>query len=209
MGRAVGRIAGAAPECELAHFGFAPVLPIVAWLGAVERMRGDGVRALAKGLAAAVAVAAAAIAVAGSPPPPPLPPRSALAERPAPSAPATGSYEKRILELVNRERTRRGLRPLRLATCADGYASRWSAELARSERLYHQSLRPIQRSCRARDVGENIGYGKVSAEKMVDLWMNSRPHRANILNPRFSSIGIGAVRSRSGHWYAVQDFLGF
>jgi uncharacterized protein YkwD len=132
-----------------------------------------------------------------------------VAVRPAAPAPPQSSYEGRILELVNSERSRRGLRPLHLATCADGYASRWSAELARSERLHHQSLRPIQRSCRARDVGENIGYGKVSADKMVQLWMASRPHRANILNPRFSSIGIGAVRSRSGHWYAVQDFVGF
>jgi len=166
------------------------------------------VRALANGVAAAIAVALAATA-AGGPPPPPLPPRAVLAERAAPVAPATGSYEQRILEIVNRERARRGLRPLRLATCAGGYAARWSAELARSERLRHQSLRPIQSSCRAREVGENIGYGKVSADAMVQLWMNSRPHRANILNPRFTSIGIGAVRSRGGHWYAVQDFLGF
>ena len=165
---------------------------------------------LAIEIAAALAAVWAATAAPSLPQPlPPPGPRSALAVHAASPAPGPSSYERSILEAVNRERTRRGLRPLRLASCADGYAARWSAELARSDRLRHQSLRPIQRSCGARNVGENIGYGKVSADDMVQLWMASSMHRANILNPRFSSIGIGAVRSSSGHWYAVQDFLGF
>ncbi len=42
---------------------------------------------------------------------------------------------------------------------------------------------------------------------MVAIWMASPSHRANILNPRFAHIGIGAVQTTSGVWYAVQDFL--
>jgi uncharacterized protein YkwD len=58
-------------------------------------------------------------------------------------------------------------------------------------------------------VAENIGYGNVTAEALMKTWMASSHHRANILNPKLSHLGVGAARSKSGHWYAVQDFLGF
>jgi uncharacterized protein YkwD len=56
-------------------------------------------------------------------------------------------------------------------------------------------------------VGENIGYGNISADAMMRAWMASSGHRANILYPRFTYIGLGAVRS-GGHWYGVQEFIG-
>jgi len=118
-------------------------------------------------------------------------------------------YEQRLLALVNAERAHRGLRPMRLSTCAEAYAERWSSYLARYEVFRHQSLAPMLRSCRARQVGENIGNGSVSAEAMVQTWMASPMHRANILNPSFTYIGLGATRSSHGRWYAVQDFVGF
>lgn len=130
-------------------------------------------------------------------------------ERADARAPTQGSYETRLLELVNYERSRRGLRPLRPRACADAYAARWSSYLARNEVFRHQSLAPMLRSCGARQVGENIGNGSVSADAMMKVWMASAMHRANILNPRFSYVGLGATRSSSGRWYAVQDFVGF
>jgi uncharacterized protein YkwD len=62
-------------------------------------------------------------------------------------------------------------------------------------------------SCGARRVGENIAYGNVSADQMMVMWMNSPGHRANLLNPAFTHIGIGAVKTSSGRWYGVQDFI--
>ncbi|MFR8164768.1 MAG: CAP domain-containing protein [Enterocloster sp.] len=55
--------------------------------------------------------------------------------------------------------------------------------------------------------GENIAYGQRSAEQVMDVWMNSAGHRANILNPGYSRIGIGHVKDSRGvdHW--VQLFL--
>lgn len=119
------------------------------------------------------------------------------------------AYERRILERVNAERVRRGIQPLRVARCADGFATRWSVRLARSESLRHQPMRKVLDTCEARRAAENVGQGAVSAERMVELWMRSRRHRANLLDGRFSRIGIGAARSRSGAWYAVTNFLAY
>ena len=122
---------------------------------------------------------------------------------------SSDAYEQRILQLVNAERTRRGVRPLRIARCADGLATRWSVRLAQGESLRHQSMRKVMDTCEARRAAENVGQGAISADRMVQLWMSSRRHRANLLDARFSRIGVGAARSRSGAWYAVTNFLAY
>ncbi len=127
----------------------------------------------------------------------------------AAAEPSSDAYEDRIFSLLNAERRRHGLRPLQRGSCASSYAERWSGQIARTQRLHHQSLRPLLKSCRARRAAENIGYGNVSADVLMKTWMASSRHRANILNPRLNYVGVGAARSKSGHWYAVQDFLGF
>jgi uncharacterized protein YkwD len=78
--------------------------------------------------------------------------------------------------------------------------------MAATNTLVHQSLSPMLR-CPARTAGENIAYGNVSADQMMTMWMNSPGHRANILNPSFTRIGVGAVRTSSGRWWATQDFV--
>lgn len=147
--------------------------------------------------AALAAVAASGLSACNPVAPPP----------PAPAVSAQAAYEGRILVLVNAERTKRGLRPLAMNTCADGYANRWASRLAATGPLVHQSLTPILSACGARRVGENIAYGNISADQMMVNWMNSPGHRANILNANFTHIGIGAVKTSSGRWYGVQDFL--
>lgn len=139
--------------------------------------------------------------------------------RPAPpSAPSTPStpvsppsqaagYEGRILVLVNSERAKQGLPPLTLVSCADKFAGSWAARLAQTGNFAHQSLSPIMQACSARGAGENIAYGNVSADAMMTMWMNSPGHRANILNASYTGIGVGAVKTSSGRWYGVEDFV--
>ena len=126
----------------------------------------------------------------------------------APTTSATDAYEARILVLVNNERTSRGLSPLTASTCADGFAESWAPVLQRNGGLSHQSLSPILSTCHSRTAGENVAYGNVSADQMMTMWMNSSGHRANILSPNYTAIGIGAVTDASGRWYGVQDFTG-
>ncbi len=122
---------------------------------------------------------------------------------------SSDAYATRIFSLMNAERARRGLPRLRRGSCASAYAERWSMQLARSQKLRHQSLKPLLKSCAARRVAENLGSGNATADVLMKKWMASSRHRANILDPRLGTVGVGAARSKSGDWYAVQDFLGF
>ncbi len=121
---------------------------------------------------------------------------------------ADDAYVARIVVLVNAERTKRGLRPLTVSTCAAGYAKRWSTHMAQTGTFEHQGLGPILNNCGGRSAGENIAYGNVSADKMMNMWMNSEGHRANILNASYTRIGVGIARTSSGRVYGTQDFLG-
>ena len=160
-------------------------------------------RSRSRVLRAALGAVAAAIAVGGLSACNPVNPTAPA----SPVVSAQAAYEGRVLVLVNAERTKRGMRPLAMNTCADGYANRWAGTMASTRNFAHQSITPMLSACGARRVGENIAYGNVSADQMMVMWMNSPGHRANILNPAFTHIGIGAVKTSSGRWYGVQDFI--
>lgn len=126
----------------------------------------------------------------------------------APSYDGNG-YEAKLFALVNAERARHGLRRLGATRCAAGFASRWADRIAHERAVRHQSVRRVVRACEARRAAENVAMGKVTPEHMMRLWMKSRRHRANILNPHLTHIGVGAGRDGSGRWYGVQVFLGY
>ena len=54
---------------------------------------------------------------------------------------------------------------------------------------------------------ENVGYGG-SVEQVHTLFMGSSGHRANILKPAYSQVGIGVVRSGGRVWVTI-DFVGY
>ena len=56
-----------------------------------------------------------------------------------------------------------------------------------------------------RTAGENIAKGQKTAESVMKGWMNSSGHRANILNPSYTQIGVGYVAN--GHYW-TQMFIG-
>jgi len=119
----------------------------------------------------------------------------------------TQDYQDRVLTLTNLERTRRGLRALAPSACADRFADSWATTIAGRSALSHQQLGPIRSACGARRVGENVARGKVTADAMVQMWMNSPGHRANLLNATFSHLGVGATGSSTGSMFGVQVFL--
>ncbi len=121
----------------------------------------------------------------------------------------SSTYEARLFTLVNAERAAHGLHPLAATRCAADFATRWAEHIAHDHVLRHQPLRPIVGGCRAARAAENIGYGNVTPERMMDLWMHSRGHRRNILDPHLTHIGLGAERDAKGGWYGVQVFLGY
>jgi len=152
-------------------------------------------------------------------------PAPAPVEKPAPApAPApvennTGvpssnlTYEQKVVELVNIERQKAGLPALKMDSAISNVARTKSKDMAVNNYFAHQSptygsagdmLRQFGISWRA--WGENIAAGQRTPEIVVDAWMNSPGHRANILSPNFSKIGVGYVTNSSGRPYWTQIF---
>lgn len=59
---------------------------------------------------------------------------------------------------------------------------------------------------RVRTWGENVACNQRSVADVMQAWMNSAGHRANILNPGFTHIGISITRDSRGHAYWLQVF---
>ncbi len=119
--------------------------------------------------------------------------------------------EQRIFELTNQDRAAQGLQPLRwdsaLAAAADVHIDKMKDE----KELSHQypgepdvKARAAQAGAHFQAIAENIAMGP-SAEAIEKQWMNSVPHRQNILDPQMNAIGI-AVIEKNGYLYAVEDF---
>ncbi len=111
------------------------------------------------------------------------------------------SFAARVLELTNRERQNFGLGPLALSPELSDAAQEYSQVLATTGCFDH-TCGPVpdfaDRAGRSGYTGwtalaENIAAGFPTAEAVVTSWMNSPGHRANILSPKYTEIGVGMV----------------
>ncbi len=141
-------------------------------------------------------------------------PTNPPAETPAPSGTDLESMRQGVLELVNAERSKAGKSPLSLNDALCDVAQLRADEIVKS----FSHTRPNGSSCFTaiqeagisyRALGENIAAGQNSPASVMNSWMNSDGHRANILSGDFTSIGIGYVKANSGYGHFwVQMFLG-
>ncbi len=106
-----------------------------------------------------------------------------------------------VFRLVNEERAKEGIQPLRLNDPLMIVAETKSRDMV--EELYFSHTSPVYGDMGSlldtfqidyRYAGENIATGQPTAEVVMQAWMSSPSHRANILNPRFNQIGIGTVQ---------------
>lgn len=109
-------------------------------------------------------------------------------------------YETEVVRLVNKERTSRGLSPLTQNWELSRVARYKSQDMKDKKYFSHTSptygspfemMRSFGISYRT--AGENIARGYSTPKAVVDGWMNSSGHRANILNSSFKEIGVGYV----------------
>ncbi len=121
------------------------------------------------------------------------------------------SYVEQVVQLVNKERTSRGLQALTIDSAVQAAAQVRAEEQAQS----FSHTRPNGTSCFTaldaqsvsyRSAGENIAYGQQTPEEVMTAWMNSEGHRANILNKGFTTIGVGYA-SINGQSYWAQMFI--
>lgn len=138
---------------------------------------------------------------------------------PAPSAPtqqtSISEWEQQVVDLVNAERAKAGLRPLEVDAKLTQAARAKSADMRDRNYFSHQSPTygsPFEMmdafSISYRTAGENIAAGQRSPQAVMDAWMNSPGHRQNILNPNYTRIGVGLVQGGSYGYYWTQLFAG-
>ncbi len=128
---------------------------------------------------------------------------SGYSDAPTPQAESgsgpNSSLEAQILQLVNQERSRVGLKRLSYYNPLEGYAQVRAREIV--SKFAH--TRPNGSSCFSAIKysysygGENIAMGFDSAQDVMDAWMNSPGHRANILNANYTELGVGIHRTEN------------
>lgn len=134
----------------------------------------------------------------------------------APSSPASTDGAQvsgavaRVVELVNDERARAGCAPVTVNTALTEAAQRHSEDMAATGTMSHSGSggsSPGDRITSAgyswSTYGENVAYGYSTPEQVMQGWMTSPGHRANILNCAFEEIGVGLAQP--GHYW-TQDF---
>ncbi|CAG9621702.1 CAP domain-containing protein [Sutcliffiella rhizosphaerae] len=121
-------------------------------------------------------------------------------------------FEKKVVELTNAERAKQGLSPLKLDTELSKVAKEKSKDMQKNKYFSHNSPTygsPFdmmkQYGINYRTAGENIAQGQRSPEEVVNAWMNSEGHRANIMNGNYTHIGVGHVE-QGNYW--TQMFIG-
>ncbi|MEK9644184.1 MAG: CAP domain-containing protein [Alphaproteobacteria bacterium] len=127
---------------------------------------------------------------------------SAFAVAPAVAQqPDLGRIQKRVLELVNQQRSLNGQRPLILDERLSRAAQVHAENMARRDFFDHQAPDGSQVSGRAvragypwRLIGENLAAGHSSERGVVNGWMISPAHRDNMLGPDFRELGVGYAR---------------
>ncbi|MEC5424846.1 SafA/ExsA family spore coat assembly protein [Virgibacillus sp. C22-A2] len=116
------------------------------------------------------------------------------------------NQEQEVVKLVNAERAKAGLPALKHDWELARVAKYKSQDMLDKKYFSHTS--PTYGSpfdmmknfgISYKSAGENIAKGQTSAQKVVNAWMNSSGHRANIMSKDFTHIGVGYVES-GHHW---------
>ncbi|GAA4944533.1 hypothetical protein GCM10025331_34660 [Actinoplanes utahensis] len=118
-----------------------------------------------------------------------------------------------MIRLVNVERQKAGCSGLSSESRLEAAAQKHSDLQAAQNNMSHQlpgeasmGDRVTAEGYRWRGVAENVAAGYTSAASVMDGWMNSPGHKANILNCGYTEIGVGLAKSSSGTLYWTQNF---
>ncbi|MDI6100317.1 CAP domain-containing protein [Actinoplanes sp. NEAU-A12] len=134
---------------------------------------------------------------------------------PAEAAPAKASeqaLQTEINRLTNIERTSNGCPAVTVNAALTKAARGHSGHMAQTGSFSHTGrggsrfVARVKAAGYAKPSSENIAFGYQTASAVVDGWMKSPGHRANILNCKSKTVGVGAVFSANGTPYYTQNF---
>lgn len=115
-----------------------------------------------------------------------------------------------VVELINGLRSESGLGTLSVNDLLKLSSRAHSVQLTKDMRLTHEGWLGYIRKVgyQGKVVGENIAFGYTSSNKLVEAWYASPGHRRNLLNPRFTEVGISCERDANNRTWWVQNFGG-
>ncbi len=119
------------------------------------------------------------------------------------------SLENDVLQLVNAERIAAGCQPLatdsRLTAASDIRSAEAEVVFAH-RRPDGSSVKSVLQGESYSRFGENLAVShEADAEAIVDAWMHSPTHRANILNHHYTKMGVSCTQGTDGHYYWAQE----
>jgi len=165
----------------------------------------------------AISIAYANRGTAPAPTPAPTPtPDPTPTPTPAPQPTGLTSEESLLLSLINQERTSRGLQPLQVDMRLVGTARAKATDMAVNNYFSHTSPTlgtPYEQMVKAGVTGysilgaENIAFAR-SVQEAHTNFMNSDGHRRNILDSRYTHIGVGVVDGSAWGKVVVEHFAG-
>jgi uncharacterized protein YkwD len=128
-----------------------------------------------------------------------------------PARPLATTEIDQIVELVNVERKKRNVPPLKVSVKLTDAAQKYAERMAREDRLSHDlggglGDRLDKENYNWTMCGENIAWNYRGAEDVMKGWMSSPGHRRNLLNPSYKEIGVGIAKNKKGEPYHCQDF---
>jgi uncharacterized protein YkwD len=124
-------------------------------------------------------------------------------------------FETQVFNFVNQERTQRGLVPYQCDLQAGKVARDYSTLMCNTGHFSHTGPDGSSPWARLKNggvsfttAGENIAAGQTTPTSVMNAWMNSPGHRSNILNVKFTHIGVGYSNCGNGYkHYWTQNFF--
>lgn len=147
-------------------------------------------RTIARAVTALAAVLALSLAVLGS----------------APAGAVDAGTESSFVAALNDVRARQGLAPLQVHGELVGVARAWADTMANGGEIWHNPDLAGQVTAPWTVVGENVGVGG-DVRQLVDAFVASRAHYANIVDARYDWIGVGVTWGADGRMYTAHVFM--
>jgi uncharacterized protein YkwD len=125
---------------------------------------------------------------------------------------STATMNADIINGVNEYRKSRGLPPMHLLAIAASEAARHSSNMASKKVAFghagfnQRAIAIANELHGTASTGENIAFGKMTAKQVIDAWLKSATHKANIEGP-FNYTGVGVAKDSQGVVYYTQIFV--
>ncbi len=120
-----------------------------------------------------------------------------------------GVEEKTFLDRTNSLRSSQGVAPLKSHDTLNKKAEDWARHMATTGRLSHSNLSSGLGGLNWKSLGENVAMSSPTSDTLLTIhnkFVSSGPHRANLVNGKFTHMGIGVYKATDGRVWVTEVF---